>query len=307
MEKLEIHYYLDNYSHSMDAFIKNKAEGELLKLFKEVSLVLELDLQFESEAIEPGGIKEFLKLIKKGDYNKDIKKILSSIGLILVGVLTNHFSTNHELENLKVEEKKLIIKQLKNEIKKDSISNQERNHNLRNLILIISDSNKIKLYKSNFYSTLLKENKIRKISTTQLNKLNEPISNEIIINRSNFNEFVIQEFNIEPEIVNNANIEIVSPVLKRGKIKWKGIYNNKPISFNLLDSEFKNSVLNRDISFSNGTSINCTMVHERTIDNEGNLKIKEINIYDVMEVFQDNKTLKTKEKRSRKKTNQIKF
>ena len=46
MEKIEIHYYLENDLHSMDAFIKNKAESELLKVFKEISDILELDLCF---------------------------------------------------------------------------------------------------------------------------------------------------------------------------------------------------------------------------------------------------------------------
>ncbi len=40
MEKLELHYYLENDFHSMDAFVKNKAEAELLKVFKEISEIL---------------------------------------------------------------------------------------------------------------------------------------------------------------------------------------------------------------------------------------------------------------------------
>ena len=64
MEKLELHYYLSGESHSMDAFVKNKAEAELLKVFKEISDILKLDLSFEIEALTEGGIKEFIKILK---------------------------------------------------------------------------------------------------------------------------------------------------------------------------------------------------------------------------------------------------
>lgn len=33
-EKLELHYYLNNGSHSMDALVRNKCEAEILAKFK---------------------------------------------------------------------------------------------------------------------------------------------------------------------------------------------------------------------------------------------------------------------------------
>ena len=70
MEKFEIHYYLENELHSMDAFVKNKAEFELLKIFSEISNSLDLDLTFEIEALKEGGIREFIKVLKKKKNRK---------------------------------------------------------------------------------------------------------------------------------------------------------------------------------------------------------------------------------------------
>ena len=43
-EILQVHYYLSNNSHSMDAKILNKVERELLKIVEEVSSILDLEL-----------------------------------------------------------------------------------------------------------------------------------------------------------------------------------------------------------------------------------------------------------------------
>ena len=73
----------------MDAFVKNKAEAELLKVFKEISELLELDLSFEIEALTEGGIKEFIKILKKKKTKKQIAKILAVVGVICSGFLVN--------------------------------------------------------------------------------------------------------------------------------------------------------------------------------------------------------------------------
>jgi hypothetical protein len=41
-EKLQLHYYLNNGSHSMDALVRNKCEAEILAVIQEISNVLAL-------------------------------------------------------------------------------------------------------------------------------------------------------------------------------------------------------------------------------------------------------------------------
>ncbi|SHJ63579.1 hypothetical protein SAMN04487911_12833 [Arenibacter nanhaiticus] len=298
MEKLELHYYLSDKSHSMDAFVKNKAEAELLKVFKEISDILELDLSFEIEALKEGGIKEFIKFLKKKKNRKQIVKILAFIGVIFSGVLTNkisdNFNKNSELEKSQLEESQLNIKKLKRDLEKEDISEKESTFIIENLTMIISNTDKIKFHRSNFYSHLLKENKIEQISTTELDENNKPISKEKKVLREDFNKFIVHKIKIDSEFIEDANIEIISPVLRSGKMKWRGYYDSKPISFNLLDLGFKNSVLNREVSFQNGTSIKCLLEFEKEMDDEGNIKTTEINVFDVTNIFEGETTILTK-------------
>ena len=298
MERIELHYYLSDKSHSIDAFVKNKAEAELLKVFKEISDILDLDLSFEIEALTEGGIKEFIKILKKKKTKKQIVKILAVVGLIFSGVLTNiisdRFTKNSELEKSLLEESQLNIKKLKRDLDNENITKEESTVIIENLTLIISNTDKIKFHRSNFYYNLLKENKIQQISTTELDENNNPISKEKKVSREEFSSFIVHKVKIDSEFIEDANIEIVSPVLRAGKMKWRGYYDSKPINFNLLDSDFKNSVLNREVSFQNGTSIKCLLEFEKEMDDEGNIKTTEINVFDVTNVFEGETTIITK-------------
>lgn len=290
MDKLEIHYYLENNIHSMDAFQKNKAEAELLKILKDVSDTLYLDLSFEIEALEQGGIKEFIKLIKKKKNRRKIVILLAYFGgiisQIIAGVATDKINADNELKNLQKEEIKLRIEKLQKELDDESIDEEEAEKIVNQITINITQTDKIKIYRSNFYKALLEEPKLEKISTTELDENNKPISEERFVTRSQFKDFVIEQFNIEPDIVENAEIEIVSPVFKKGNMKWKGAFNGNYISFNLVDSEFKDSVNNKEVHFTHGTYIVCTLEIEKTIDEEGNQKIKDYNVYDVLNVFE---------------------
>lgn len=298
MEKLELHYYLEGESHSIDAFIKNKSEAELLKLFKEVSDILNLELSFEIEALEQGGIKEFFRVLHKKKNKKQIKKILIFLGIIITNVITNvssdSLSEDEEYKSLKKQEARLHIKKLEKDLDEENISEDNRTTIINNITFIISNSDKVKFHRSNFYAQLLKENKIEKLSTTELDVNYYPISREKIVERADFKKFVIEKIKIDSEFIENANIEIVSPVFKQSKMKWRGYYDSKPINFNLKDASFKNAVLNRELSFQNGTSIKCLLEFEKEMDDEGNEKITEINVYNVTEIFDGETKIVTK-------------
>lgn len=55
--KLQLHYYLDGGSHSMDALVRNKCEAEILALIQEASNEFGFQLAIESEAFQEGGLK----------------------------------------------------------------------------------------------------------------------------------------------------------------------------------------------------------------------------------------------------------
>src|SRR5699024_12752690 len=82
----------------------------------------------------------------------------------------------------------------------------------------------------------------------------------------------------------SATIDIISPVLKEGKSKWKGIYNEKHISFAMDDEIFKRDVLGKRVSFKNGSRIVCVLKIHRKLDEAGEVKITGYSVDTVLEV-----------------------
>jgi hypothetical protein len=87
--------------------------------------------------------------------------------------------------------------------------------------------------------------------------------------------------------IENAIIEIISPVLKSGKFKWKGIYNGEVLSFNMLAEDFKQMVQNRTVEFKNGTTIRCHLEIKRKLNSEGEEENTDYNIIAVHEFFDE--------------------
>ena len=90
----------------------------------------------------------------------------------------------------------------------------------------------------------------------------------MLVKREQFKTFILTE-NKDRELIENAEIEIISPVLKEGKYKWRGIYNGNKIDFSMGDSGFKNDVITQKHNFINGTSIICDLEISRTFDEYG--------------------------------------
>ena len=313
MELLQLHYFLKEELHSVDAFINNKAEYELLRIFKEVTSILELEgeLQFETIAIEEGGIKAFYKLISKKKNKRKIKNaLLYSAGILSViisDVVSDQLKTDHEYEKLKKEEIQLQIEKLKRDLE-DEKTTEDKTLIIQNLSVFIGETDKIKFFKSNFYSTLLKEEKIEQVSTQRLNENLESITNENIVARKDFDKFILHSVDIDPDFRESEKIEIVSPVLKKGNMKWKGIYNEKPIRFYMRDEEFLTSVINKEISFSNGTSVKADIEFEQKMNDDGDIEIGTISISNITDVIEDSKIIETKrKKRNRELSNQTKM
>jgi hypothetical protein len=279
MEKLQLHYYLENNSHSMNAFTKNKAELELLRLLLHVSQTLKYDLEFELEALEEGGIKDIFKILNK-KKNKNYLMALTYFGGIFTTIMTNvasdYISKNEKLENLQIEVLEKLSLKLDSEIENlnKSDDQNEKEDSLQKIITYLLLDGKVKVLKSNFYGFLNAENKITKISTLELNIENEPVSEEKIVEKSKFKRFIVSEIELEPKIISGAEIEIISPVFKKGNDNWKGILNGELIEFKIGDSEFKRRVLDRKVSFTTGTKITCELEIIRVLDKKGEPKIK---------------------------------
>jgi hypothetical protein len=322
IDLFQIHYYLKDKSHSIDTLTLNKVENEFLKISNEVAKIFDCKLIIESKALEEGGIKSIYKfLVKKKNvkYTVGIGVFVATmIGNILTNVISNNLSedkeqteltkkltiaqieqlkSKKESENLISEKTRLEIKNLKQKIIKDSIeisnSLKETQPELKiemdekeldKKIFRVVGNTKIKVYKSNFYQNLSKEDKIQKISTQTLNSLGKPISEERIVLKSEFKNHIRLEEVIEPQYIEEVELEIISPVLKNDKLPWKALFNDKQISFSVDDEIFTNLIFNKGLSFSNGTKLLCDLEINLKLNKNGDLKEGKKTIYNVKQI-----------------------
>jgi hypothetical protein len=285
--KLELHYYLEGKSHSMNAMLRNECEKELLKMFNEVVSVLEIDVLIESEAYSEGGLKEKWKLLGKHSPQ------LTLIAAVLAIVLSRIPVENKELVNLQIENLKLDNEIKKKEIKTntDSIKdNSEVTPELVEKVVEALENNyKLVWHRSNFYKKLNFYPKVEKISTSTLDVNNAPVSEEKTVLKQEFGAFILRSDKFPQNIDDEAIIEIISPVLKKGDFQWKGFYKSEIIGFKMKDKDFKKAVANKQIEFVNGFTIKCVLHQSRKIDDMGVIQIVKNEVITVVEIIINNK------------------
>lgn len=115
---LQLHYYLQDDAHEMNAFIRNKCEAELLAAFQYFAEQLGVEVTIESSAYEEGGLKELLKFAFKPEHG--YTNLMAALTL-LIGSFIQVWSAppkpNKELEaiNLDIAKETLEEKRLANE------------------------------------------------------------------------------------------------------------------------------------------------------------------------------------------------
>ena len=289
-EKLELHYYFNDSSHSMDALIRNHCESQLLAIAFEVAKELSIPIQLESEAYREGGLKDIWKVI--GNNGVQVSLLISVIAIISSRIPMS----DPELDDLKkqdlrlsVEERKLRIKKLKTELEYEDVSEDT----VVKVAEALETNLKIVTRKSNFYKQLNRYNKIDKIGFSALDCNAQPISDERTVLRTNFRNFIIHSHNLSPVIVEDALIEIVAPVLKEGRYRWKGMYDNESISFSMNDKDFNFDVLNEIISFKHGTTIECVLLIHQKLDETGEVQITGYSVSTVIRKIDSGEELET--------------
>ncbi|WOC51221.1 hypothetical protein BPO_0574 [Bergeyella porcorum] len=276
----------------MNAYIQNKCESEFLKIAKEISDFLDVEIEILTEPLENGGIKRIFKIIEKKGKEYPL------ISALMIGVMANVISDpisdiwkNNDLE----------------ELQKENLKKQNRNldeeYKIYTKILVEKDSIRKKV--SNFYETLNGESKIQKVSYQIYNNENDNESNEIFINKSEFSKFILPSNDLAPIELEDQIIEIISPNLKGGKYKWKGIYNKEIISFSMKSKEFNRLIKQGRVEFKNGSSIKCDIDIERVLDEEGQEKVKSLNVIRVIEFFESDIPFETPEGKKKREQREV--
>ncbi|WOG27643.1 hypothetical protein [Endozoicomonas sp. 8E] len=268
--KLELHYYFNDESHSMDAFVRNKCETEILAVIKEVAETLEIKIRVESEAHKEGGLRDIWKFT--GDNNAQIALVVSVVALILSQVPKTDSETEKlqkELLQLSIQEKKLQIEKLKKEIKENELSDNA----VEAAKKITNKSYKVIARKSNFYKKLSHYDKVSNLGVSSLDHDGLNVGCQEIIPKSKFKRFILASNNLPTHTDENASVEIIAPVLKESNAHWKGLYKDEPISFSMQDKEFKEAVLNKSVSFQHGSTIVCVLKIRRKLDEAGEITV----------------------------------
>ncbi|MBL7815472.1 MAG: hypothetical protein JNL70_10690 [Saprospiraceae bacterium] len=275
----------------MDAIIRNDCEKELLLIYKEVIEMLDINIKIESEAFSEGGLKEIWKFI--GDSSQQLTLLVAVLAIVYSRIpVENKELVQLQIENLKIDNelKKNELKKIKNEVLSQEVITNDL---IEKVIEKLDSDYKIIWHKSNFYKRLNLYPKVVKFSTQEIDENNIPINEPKAVKRDNFSSFILRSDRISPLIDENALIDIISPVLKKGKFSWRGFYNGEVLSFEMKDATFKEAVLNKRIEFSNGTIIKCVLCRNRKIDDIGLIQATNNEVLTVFEVVSSDTIFET--------------
>lgn len=252
-QRLGIHYYFDDDSHSMNAFIRNKMEKNYLDIITEIARILGAEIKIESQAREEGGVKENIIIILLAG------NLLSYFAPSINDIVTYYATGGYERDKLENRLKELQIEryEIENEVEKQKLQDLIKNKSKE-----LYESQKIRRSFSNFYKKAKQYEKLTQIGYKGSK------DDEIIIKRDEFGYFVL-DTSSDVEFDDDASIEIISPVLKEGKFKWKGIYKGEKIDFSMVDRDFKKSVIEKKHNFENGSTIISRLAIKNTFDEFG--------------------------------------
>lgn len=299
VQYIELHFYTKDGLHAMNAESLNRCIYEYLGIIKEVSSKLQVAVEVEAEALEEGGIRQWLKISLPSKEAFKTALILTLLVDIAKAPITTPFTILVE----KVVERILTpkeIRKLEEEKTKAELEYQiawyrEEAKKLTDTI----NTNVISKKKSNFYTSVKECPKVNSVEFTYADEKRGTIE-QASVDRCDFDKYIIASDELEPKEIEGAIIEIVSPVLKKGKYKWTGIYNGEVIQFSVKSNEFKTLVQTGLIAFKNGTSMKCELRIKRKLDAEGNEKITGYEVWSVDTTFENDKPIETPEGRRKR-------
>lgn len=292
---IEFHYWFNDDSHTMNAVVFNKCEYEFLGIAKEIAQKLKVDLEIETEPLGEGGLRSWFKFKAK---DKDAIKV----GVVLY-IITTLFGTSlttaiDELTRMAIQSlfESAEIKQLKEqkEIAELKLKIAKIEAETKRLSRTI-DENVVKKKRSNYYENINSCKKITKVTIDITDDLKKNIYFEREVIKADFPNYIMTSDDLEPDSDENAVIEIISPVLKKGKYKWAGIYNGEAIQFTMKSNEFKTLVQTGQVLFKNGSSINCHLLTHKKVNAEGAIKITGYEVILVNHYFENDKPVETPE------------
>lgn len=255
-QKLQVHYYFDDESHSMNAFVRNRAEKDLLEAVKRISELLESPIEIQTEAYQEGGLIETVALVWAGT------KVLEYFSPAINDVVKYHFTKSKTDDAIKEETLKNL--KLDNSIKELDYEDKWQK---------ALEDKLVRRHVSNYYTKINAYEKVEEVGFKNLSAN----ADELVIPRSKFKDFILVDDKTVTED-DDAEIEIISPVLAEGTFNWRGSYKEQRIDFSMGDSKFKSEVTHGQHQFASGFLMTCLLQVTTTFDEFGDEKRKSYSV-----------------------------
>lgn len=297
VKKFELHYYFGDDLHQMDAAVRHRCEGELLKILGELSHILHIPISIETVAYSEGGLKELYSLAKNQKFLAGL--VAGIVSGVLINVISAEITKDNELVNLQKEELRLEIELKKHQLyEKRKQINKNQNADAvisiqNDLVFILNNDYRVVKAKSEFYKNLQSYQRVTKFSGQQMDARNNPVAEATVVEREEFHKFILTTDELPKEYDENAEIELISPVLKKGRYKWRGLYNGEAIDFYMKDSVFKSSVFNQQVAFKNGVSLQCVLEISKKINEIGDIYVSSYSVVTVITYDDAGKKIQT--------------
>ena len=291
--ELKVHYHIEGGAHEMDATTRNKAESELLALLQEFSSTIGAPFQIQTKARSEGGVVEYWNLIFL--HKEHVGLAMSVLAPLLAAPFYRSRLKQSRQQTVMNE---LTIQKLKLELAEKEEAAAERTEKKRGVktqSLALEQSpkptevadallarKKIARRRSNYYERLIVDPKIQAVGFASTHHVD---AQEQIVQRGQFSAYVFARIQVESVVYSNVWIEVVSPVLRSGCLKWRGVFDKQVISFDLEDREFRDRVTTKRVQFQNGTMLRCDLEVLHREDETGETEISGYVVSAVREVW----------------------
>ena len=265
--KLELRYYFNDKSNYMDAMIKHRSEKEVLSLVRTLADMLDIKMTVYCESFaQQEGFREIWSVA--GENSRLISVLLNLFMQVwtrpslLVGgqpVVDRSVADEEKMQR----EIALLRSNLRKKMPGITVT--------RELVDLLSASPRFCKCKSNFYEAVRGYPKVTKFTLRELNENNRSRSGSLEVKREQFDYYILRSDELPSVKDNKATIEIISPVLKDARYRWKGIYNKggETIDFYMCDEDFKKDMFDEKIAFKSGMCIDCVLEIQRKMSELG--------------------------------------
>ena len=171
--KYELHYYLKDKSHAMNAFVRNKAEKDFLEAIKRIGGLLDSELKIETEAYQEGGLIEILAIVLP---------TLHYLSPALNDIITHYATRDTQAETLDKKIKEATLQNLE-------LDNQQKTLGIEEQIEKKLNDKLVQKYISNFYKKIDSYDKVEKIGYKSVEK----DGLEYIVERKDFKSFILHD------------------------------------------------------------------------------------------------------------------